>query len=118
LKWQPPRAVFDLVVTHFFLDCFRCDELQSLVTKVATSATDEARWLLADFREPEGGWQRWRARVALALMYVFFRCATGLSAARLTPPDGFLKAAGFRLAGRRLANFGLVHADLWRRAKV
>lgn len=117
LAWEPEPGVFDLIVTHFFLDCFRRNELEALVAKVAVSATDEARWLLADFRLPESGWRRWRARVVLALMYVFFRCTTELSAARLTPPDGFLEAAGFRLTGRRLANFGLAHSDLWVRTK-
>jgi SAM-dependent methyltransferase len=118
LAWHSPHAVFDLVVTNFFLDCFRRDELEGLVENVAASATDEARWLLADFRLPERGWRRWRARVVLALMYGFFRCATGLSASRLTPPDGLLEAAGFRRAGRRHMNFGLVHADLWLRTKA
>ena len=65
LTWQPPRGVFDLVATHFFLDCFRRDELERLVAKVAASATDEARWLLADFRVPASGWRKWRARVVL-----------------------------------------------------
>jgi len=108
---------FDLIVTHFFLDCFRREELAELVAKIAESATEDARWLLADFREPESGWRRWRGRAALALMYGFFRVATGLSAARLTPPDGFLETGGFHLASRRRANFGLVHSDLWQRAK-
>lgn len=115
LEWQPPRNDFDLVVTNFFLDCFRPAELQTLVTKIAASATTDARWLLADFREPETGWQRWRAQVVLALMYGFFRLATGLSASRLTPPDVFLEAGGFKLAARRLANFGLARSDLWQR---
>lgn len=118
LRWQPPRAPFDLVVTHFFLDCFRREELAQLIPKIATSATSEARWLLADFRLPERGWQRWRARAVLALMYAFFRSVTGLSAARLTPPDEFLEAGGFRRAERRLVNFGLAHADLWRRTTL
>lgn len=117
LTWQPPRAAFDLVVTHFFLDCFQREELEPLVARVAKSATEDARWLLADFRLPERGWQRWRARVVLALMYRFFRCVTDLSAARLTPPDEFLEAAGFRRTGRRLLNFGLAHSDLWRRTE-
>ena len=117
LTWQPPLGAFDLVVTHFFLDCFQRDELEGLIAKVAASATDDARWLLADFREPENGWQRWRARAVLALMYGFFRFATGLSASRLTPSDDFLRGAGFRLAERRLANFGLAHSDLWLRTK-
>lgn len=115
LSWQPPRTEFDLVVTNFFLDCFRPEELRTLVAKIAASATAEARWLLADFHEPERGWRRWRARAVLALMYGFFRAATGLSASRLTPPDAFLEAGGFRLASRRLANFGLAHSDIWLR---
>lgn len=107
---------FDLIVTHFFLDCFRPEELAALVSMIGGSATADARWLLADFCEPETGWRRWRGRAVLTLMYGFFRVATGLSASRLTPPDGFLEAAGFRLAARRLANFGLAHSDLWLRA--
>lgn len=117
LTWQPPREAFDLVVTHFFLDCFCRDELRSLVLKISGAATEDARWLLADFREPERGWRRWRGRIVLTLMYGFFRLATGLSAARLTPPDSLLKACGFKLASRQLANFGLAHADHWVRGQ-
>jgi len=113
LTWRPLVGAFDLVSTHFFLDCFRRDELEGVVTKVGVSATSEARWLLADFRVPERGWRRWRARGILALLYGFFRVTTGLSASQLTPPDDLLRAAGFRLAQRRLANSGLVHSDLW-----
>jgi SAM-dependent methyltransferase len=112
---RPRRGGFDLIVTHFFLDCFRREELAALVSKIAASATADARWLLADFREAERGWRRWRGRAALALMYGFFRVATGLSASQLTPPDEFLEAGGFRLAARRLANFEFAHSDLWRR---
>lgn len=118
LEWQPPRREFDLVVTHFFLDCFCRDELAGLVVKLAASATTDARWLLADFREPEHGWQRWRAKAVLALMYGFFRWSAGLSASRLTPPDGFLKIGGFQLTARRLENFGLAHSDLWQRGSA
>jgi SAM-dependent methyltransferase len=117
LTWQAPGVAFDMVVTNFFLDCFRADELQCIIEKVAARAGVGARWLLADFRLPERGWQKYRARMVLMLMYWFFRLATELSARRLTPPDGFLEAAGFRRAGRRLANFGLVYSDLWLRSE-
>ncbi|MFO1513607.1 MAG: hypothetical protein U1F83_11930 [Verrucomicrobiota bacterium] len=106
---------FDLIVTHFFLDCFQRDELAVLVNQLAAGATPEARWLVADFREPETGWRRWRARAVLALLYAFFRAVTGLSASRLTPPDEFLVRSGFQLSARKLANFGLVYSDLWER---
>jgi hypothetical protein len=115
LHWSAPPEKFDLVVTNFFLDCFRAEELQRLVPLLAGATTAEAIWLLTDFREPERGWPRWRARIILALLYDFFRVATSLSASRLTPPDRFLAGAGFNLVERRLVSFGFVHADLWQR---
>jgi ubiquinone/menaquinone biosynthesis C-methylase UbiE len=116
LTWQPPRQTFDLIVTNFFLDCFTPAELQRLIPNIAAAAKPDARWLLTDFRIPEGGWTRWRAQMVHALMYRFFRLATHLSATRLTPPDAFLTEAGFQRAQQRLYNFGLLHADLWIRA--
>ena len=118
LDWTPPAEKFDLVVTHFFLDCFRPDQLQSLVPRLAASTTPEALWLLADFRVPERGWTRWRAQVLLALLYAFFKLTTALSASRLTPPEPLLMRAGFRLVDRRLASFGFAHADLWQRTAL
>ncbi len=115
LHWMPSREKFDLVVTNFFLDCFRAEELQKLVPLLAESTTSGAIWLLADFRVPEQGWRRWRAKAILALLYAFFKLTTALSANRLTPPDSFLTQAGFKLVDRRLVNFGLAHADLWSR---
>jgi hypothetical protein len=115
LHWSAPPEKFDLVVTNFFLDCFRAEELQRLVPLLAGSTTAEAIWLLTDFREPERGWPRWRARIILALLYTFFQVATSLSANWLTPPDRFLAGAGFDLIERRFVSFGFVHADLWQR---
>ena len=113
LDWTPPSEKFDLVVTNFFLDCFRAEQLQRLVPLLAESTTAGAVWLLADFRVPESGWRRGRAKAILAALYAFFKLTTALSANWLTPPDSFLSAAGFKLAERRLANCGLAHADLW-----
>jgi hypothetical protein len=95
----------------------KADLLNRLAGKARGLFQNEARWLLADFRVPASGWRKWRARVILSLMYAFFRFATGLPASRLTSADDFLQATGFRLAGRRLANFGLAHSDLWLRSK-
>ncbi|MEI9865002.1 MAG: class I SAM-dependent methyltransferase [Limisphaerales bacterium] len=116
LHWTPPAQKFDLIATNFFLDCFRAGQLQQLVPQLAASTTAEAVWLLADFCEPERGWRRWRAKLIMALLYAFFRLTTSLSASRLTPPDGFLRSAGFKLVDRRRASFGLTHADLWQRS--
>lgn len=115
LAWSPLVRRFDLIVTHFFLDCFGPEQLENLIDKLGETATEDARWLLADFCIPERGWRRLRARAIHAAMYSFFRATTRLSATRLTPPDGFLCLAGFQLVERRLFNLGLIHSDLWTR---
>jgi len=115
LAWRPTEEKFDLVATHFFLDCFPPEQLGPLIAKIAARTTCNARWLVTDFQVPERGWRRSRAKATLALMYSFFRIVTHLPASRLTPPDGLLRAHGFQLDARRIANLGLVHSDLWQR---
>ncbi|MBI3876561.1 MAG: class I SAM-dependent methyltransferase [Verrucomicrobia bacterium] len=117
-EWLPPEKQFDLVVTHFFLDCFRPDQLEEIVPRLAAAAAPHAHWLLADFCEPAGGFAKWRARLILHAMYLFFRCITRLSAKNLTPPDALLVRCGFTLRERRVAEWGLLHSDLWVRNEI
>lgn len=106
---------FDLVVTNFFLDCFPAKPLAAVVGNLADVAAWEANWLLADFCEPTCGIARLRARCLLAMMYAFFRQTTRLPAKTLTPPDPLLSEHGFELRARNTAEWGLLHADWWRR---
>lgn len=117
LEWQPTRRDHDLIVTHFFLDCFRPEQLADLVPRLAGAVVDaeEAHWLLADFQEASHGWRRWRSRVILAMMYAFFRAVTRLPARRLTPPDPLLQAAGFTLRQQVEMEWGLLKSQWWQR---
>ena len=51
LAWTPPVQAFDLVVTHFFLDCFTPEQLQRVIEALAIGAKPKATWLLADFSD-------------------------------------------------------------------
>jgi ubiquinone/menaquinone biosynthesis C-methylase UbiE len=115
LEWTPPREKFDAIATCFFLDCFPPATLESVIAKLADCTAPGARWLVADFAVPAHGFARHRARAIHALMYSFFRVAVGLPARALTPPDDLLRVHGFRLAGRRESNWGLLRTDLWQR---
>lgn len=115
LKWAAPARRFDLVVTHFFLDCFPAAVLRQLLEKIAGLASPEAYWLLADFTIPDRGPACWRATIIHWMMYSFFAVATRLPARRLTPPDASLRAQGFVLRERLLLDWGLLHSDLWQR---
>jgi ubiquinone/menaquinone biosynthesis C-methylase UbiE len=115
LEWSPPREAFDLIVTHFFLDCFRPEQLQGIIGKLARAARPKAAWLLADFQAPDFGLRRFRARMILKAMYMFFRMATRLPARTLTPPAPFLAANQFVLRQQCVSEWGLLHSDLWER---
>jgi len=115
-RWVPPTGRYDLIATHFFLDCFPAEELRRVTQMLAAAGTPGGRWLISDFRLPPKGLSRLRARALLALMYGFFRAVTALPARRLEPPDQYLEANGFRLAKRQLSDAGFLHSDLWIRS--
>jgi len=116
LTWTPSEQAFDLIVTHFFLDCFRADQLEVLISKLARAAAPKANWLLADFQAAPAGWRRQRSRAILWLMYRFFIAATQLSARTLTPPDDLLERRGFNLRSREIYDWELLHSDWWQAA--
>lgn len=115
LAWTPPEIRFDLIVTHFFLDCFRREQLECLIEKIARSAASRANWLVGDFQCAEAGLRRYRSRLILWTMYRFFRVVTRLPAKSLTPPDDFLEKHGFALRERVVREWGLLHSDWWQR---
>ena len=114
-SWMPPSGEYDLVVTHFFLDCFAKDQLAAIVKKLSRAATSDATWLLADFRVPNEGFDRLRARLWLIAMYRFFRYAAGIKARELVDPWPLLRSERFVLAQEHLLRHGMLKSQLWRR---
>jgi len=109
-----PAGHYDLVVTHFVLDCFTERGVEEVVARLACAAAPGANWLLADFREPRAGWKRWHARFWLRLMYGFFCLTTDLEAAELVDPSPFLCKGGFHLRSQRFSRFGMIKSEWWR----
>ena len=114
LTWQPPEGAFDLIVTCFFLDCFRADQLQRLVHTIASAAEPDAHWLHADFQIAPTGLMRMCSRVIVKFLYVFFRCVTRLPAHELVDVAPCLSAVGFTRLQRREFILGLLFCDLWK----
>ncbi len=113
LQWEPPKNHFDVVITHFFLDCFRQEQLEQVIPRIAAGARRGANWLLADFQVPNAGIKKYRAEVILGLMYGFFCRMTKLPARRLTAPDPWLEANRFTLRARQVTEWGLLRSDWW-----
>jgi ubiquinone/menaquinone biosynthesis C-methylase UbiE len=114
-SWFPPERHYDLLVTHFVLDCFPEAQLTSIIRKLARAVSDDANWLLADFCVPPYGMARLRARAWLAAMYLFFRVTARIPARELVDPAPFLLAEGFGLARQKLLRKGMLKSEIWRR---
>ncbi len=112
-----PGRDYDLIVTHFFLDCFTPTELCDLVAKISAAAAPNARWILSEFHLPPAGWRRLRAKLWIGSLYFAFRVLTGLRARAL--PDYVaalrLRSQGFERRTQDLASAGLLTSELWKR---
>jgi SAM-dependent methyltransferase len=113
-----PSVGYDLVVTNFFLDCFGPAELATLVRRAVSACAPAVVWVDGDFRLPVSGWERWVARVLLAVMYGFFRLTTRLPARALADPAPLLAAEGFELVEEASWLRGFLSARLWVRGSA
>lgn len=116
LAWEPRASSFDLVVTCFFLDCFREDQLRLLIPRIRSAVRDDARWLVADFQIAASGLRRVWGRFIVGMLYRFFRMATRLPARELVDPAALLQASGFTCERRREQDHGLLYSAVWRLA--
>jgi ubiquinone/menaquinone biosynthesis C-methylase UbiE len=113
--WSPPAHHYDLVVTHFVLDCFPEPALSQVIRMLARATAKDATWLLADFCIPRVGTARFRVRAWLAAMYLFFRITARIEARELIDPMPFLRTEGFALTRQHLFRGGMLKSEIWRR---
>jgi ubiquinone/menaquinone biosynthesis C-methylase UbiE len=113
LVWTPPRDDYDLIVTHFFLDCFPAQEIAELIHRIASHAP-RAEWIISDFHQPGSGFAATRAAAWLRLLYLFFRIATGLRTRSLADHRSAMQENGFRLERAITADAGLLVSELWK----
>jgi SAM-dependent methyltransferase len=114
LDWRPAQVRFDLVVTHFFLDCLTTEEIRALATKVRGAVSPSAVWIVSEFAIPESWFGRWVARRLVWLLYRAFRLLTGLEIRSLPDHHAALRDAGFALGERRSWLRGLLVSETWR----
>jgi ubiquinone/menaquinone biosynthesis C-methylase UbiE len=110
-----PNTGYDLVVTHFFLDCFNSDDLARLFSRVAECAVPHAKWVVSEFRQPLHGWRGAWAWIWLRGLYSFFGVATGLRTRSLTDHHPLFAQNGFRIERQETSWFGLLASELWQR---
>ncbi len=112
VRTLPPSQPFDLVVTHFFLDCLSQPQLEDLVCSIAARAQTGTRWVLSEFHVARG-WRGLPARVLVASLYRAFRLLTGLPVKQLPDHAGALRHTGFTRIAYRQRLAGMLVSELW-----
>lgn len=112
--WQPEAsASYDLIVTHFFLDCLSTEEVGTLAERVRAWAAPNAVWVVSEFSIPDGWFGSLVARPIVSGLYRAFGWLTGLRQRRLPDHTMVLRAAGFGLVQRRTWLGGLLVGERW-----
>jgi SAM-dependent methyltransferase len=107
-----PRATYDLIASHFFLDCLTQAEVEALVARLMPYLAADGLWAVSDFRIPEGRME-WPARILIAALYRAFRLLTGLRPDRLPDHAAAFSAAGFRCLSHHDSLLGVLRTELW-----
>lgn len=110
---SPENLPYDLVVTHFFLDCLTTEEVCSLAATLRAAVSPSARWVVSEFALPEGWFGRLVAGPLVWGLYCAFGWLTGLEVRRLPDHATALRQAGFSLETRRAWLGGLLISELW-----
>jgi ubiquinone/menaquinone biosynthesis C-methylase UbiE len=115
LAWTPETGeTYDLVVTHFFLDCLKQSDVDQIVSRLAPHLSSDALWVVSEFRAPEGA-LHWPARVMIRGLYFAFEVLAGLKTNRLPNYATAFQLAGLRRVKQRELLGGILITEMWQR---
>ena len=109
---KAPEDVYDLVVTHFFLDCLTQPDLNTLIERTTKHLGPGALWLISDFRIPAGP-MHLPATLIVRTLYLAFGLLTGLRTTRLPDHATPLTKAGLTQIAEHHDLAGLLTTELW-----
>lgn len=109
---RTPATQYDLVVTHFFLDCFSQGQVESLAAGIAARMTPDAMWLVSDFCIPHGP-MRFPARLYVRSLYFAFRLITGLRVTQLPDHISAFDGIGLYLVDCHRTFAGMLTTEVW-----
>ncbi len=112
--WSPNQIThYDLIATHFVLDCLTTEEIANLAQRVAPSITPNAQWLISDFAIPPNHFGHLLAAPLIAFLYGSFRVLANLHLTRLPNHQSALEKSGWTLQSHHPRLKGLLISQLW-----
>ena len=112
LSWTP-GGPYDLIVTHFFLDCFFPQQLDMLCHRILPQLKPGARWVISEFAIPRKAPAALVARAIISILYRAFGLLTGLPVRALPDYRTLLLAHGMEPIAERPYLAGLLCSEVW-----
>jgi ubiquinone/menaquinone biosynthesis C-methylase UbiE len=113
-SWQPSGdRRYDVVATHFFLDCLTTDEVRRLAQTIRPVLSPKALWVVSEFAVPDNLFGRLAAGPLVSALYRAFGVLTGLTVRRLPDYRAALARAGLRQIENREFLRGLLISEVW-----
>ncbi len=113
-KPQPQdESPYDLLATHFFLDCFTEDDVTTLVRGLAPRLTPNALWVVSEFAIPHHQPATLGSQIIVAGLYRAFRLITGLRTQTLPDYAKVFRESGLALLDSKEHLGGLLVSELW-----
>lgn len=112
LEWNPSGS-YDLVVSHFFFDCFFPPQLERLFDRILPHLRPGAQWVVSEFAIPRNSFTAYLAGRLIGLLYRAFGLLTGLSVRALPDYAAALLRRGFVLHHDRRYLAGLLCSQVW-----
>jgi ubiquinone/menaquinone biosynthesis C-methylase UbiE len=114
-RFIPSGKDYDLVVSHFFLDCLTDGEMTALIARISPHMNEAAIWLVSDFAVPAKGWRRLGARMVIRSLYLAFSILTGLQVRKIPNYAKAFDDNGFHQVDKAVFLGGMLITELWHR---
>jgi ubiquinone/menaquinone biosynthesis C-methylase UbiE len=114
LEWNLSGS-YDLIVSHFFLDCFFPYQLEQLFDRVLPHTLPGARWVISEFAIPRNPLAAYLARGIIGLLYRAFGLLAGLPVRALPEYASPMLSRGLVLSHNRRYLGGLLCSQVWTR---
>jgi SAM-dependent methyltransferase len=117
LDWKPSGS-YDLIVSHFFLDCLFPQQLEQLFAGVLPHALPGAQWVISEFAIPPNAFAAYLARGIIGSLYRAFGLLTGLPVRALPDYATSLLRRGLAPTRDRRYLAGLLCSQIWTKPSV
>jgi len=111
-EFAPGDGGYDLVVTHFFLDCLTESEIAQLMNRLRPHLAPNCRWLVSDFAIPAKGVRRLFGAAVVSALYLGFWLLTNLQIRKLPELSAVWRASGFESKRRQEFLGGLIYSEI------